>query len=207
VNKNPSFAKLPIRCEFRSSGYTDEEIATLRFDLADVAVLQPRRQGIPEAGASYDISFIIQWAGLAVLSGVIGNAAYDLLKTLGERFNTFYHRKQKQAGLPPDIYFLEFRFDDLDLRLRGTDLDSEPDGNFLSFSTLTRLSDIISVVFSHLRTEPLSSAGVQAIDVYEPHPTLASDDKGSLLFTCPWRVEGVLQCHYSEYFPHERRLA
>lgn len=207
MNESQPHLKLPIRCEFRSSGYTAEEIDALRLDLARIADLQPRRQGIPAAGASYDICFYIQWAGVALLSGVIGNAGYDLIKTLGMRLGDFYRRKQKQPnGLPPDVYYLEFSFDDVDLRIRGADVANDPDGNFLSYATLIRLSDIVSVVEKHLRTEPLVSADVQAIEVYEPHPTLTSDDEGGLLFTRPWRVEGVLQCEYSKYFPHERKL-
>ncbi len=207
MNETRSSPKLPIRCEFRSSGYTAEEIDVLRSDLAEIADLQPRRQAIPAAGASYDICFYIQWAGLALLSGVIGNAAYDLIKSLGVRLCNFYQRKQSQPnGMPPDIYCLEFSFDDMDLRIRGADASSDPDGNFLSYATLTRLSYIVSAVQNHLRTEPLASADVQALEVYEPHPTLTSDDVGGLLFTRPWRVEGILQCEYSNYFPHERKL-
>ena len=207
MNESQSNPKLPIRCEFRSSGYTAEEINALRSDLAGIADLQARRQGIPAAGASYDICFYIQWAGLTLLQGVIGNAAYDLIKTLGTRLNNFYQRKQKQPnGLPPDIYYLEFSFDDVDLRIRGADIVNDPDGNFLSYATLIRLADIVSVVESHLRTEPLAASDVQALEVYEPHPTLTSDDEGGLLFTRPWRVQGVLQCEYSNYFPHERKL-
>lgn len=176
--------KLPIRCEFRSSGYTIEEIEALRSDLKDIASLQPRRQGIPAAGASYDISFCVQWAGLTLLSGVIGNAAYDFIKTLGLRLSKFYQRKQTQPnGLPPDIYHLEFRFDDLDLRIRGSNLANDPDANFLSYATLVRLSDIVAVVARHLRMEPLASADVQALEIHEPHPTLTSNDEGGLLFT------------------------
>lgn len=207
MNKSQLNRKLPIRCELRSSGYNAEEIDALRSDLTGIADLQPRRQGIPAAGASYDICFYIQWAGMALLSGVIGNAADDLLKTSGVRLSHFYQRKQKQPSeLPPGIYYLEISFDDLDLRIRGADTDNDPDGNFLSYATLIRLSGIVSVVENHLRTEPLASAGLQALEVYEPHPTLTSDDAGGLLFTRPWRVEGILQCEYSNYFPHERKL-
>jgi hypothetical protein len=198
---------LLIRCEFRSSGYSEKEIAALRADLADVAMLQPRRQGIPEAGAPYDISFVIQWAGIAALTGIIGEAAYDILKSIGARLAAFYRRKQEQhSGQPPDIFYLELRFDDLDLRICGANVDNDPDANFLSYATLIRLSDIIAVVENHLRTEPLASTDVQVLQIYEPHPTLTSNDQCGLLFTRPWRVEGILQCEYSNYFPHERRL-
>lgn len=207
MKSSEQISKLPIRCEFRSLGYTEDEISALRSYLADIGVLQARRQAVPAAGASYDISFVIEWAGLTVLSGVIGNSAYEWIKMLAERLSKFYRRKQKQrSGFPPDISCVEFRFNDMDLRIHGVDFDNAGDDNCLSLATLVRLSDIISVVLRHVRTDPLCSEDVQALDVYEPHPTLTSDDDCGLLFTRPWRVESFVQCFYSDYFPHERRL-
>jgi len=208
MNKGLITPKLSVRCEFRSSGYSQEEISELRSDLSEIAPLQARRLGIPAAGASYDIWFIINWTGVAVLTGVIGNAAHDLIKLLGARLVAFWQRKQENHPykLPPDVYYLKFQFEDVDIRIHPTPLENDDDSNFLSFSTLLRLHDILSVAIEHLQTGPLSATDVQAVDIYEPHSTLSSNHCRGLLFTRPWRIEGIVQCSYSYYFPHERRL-
>lgn len=198
---------LLIRCSFRSRGYNEDEISTLGDDLSSVAKVQFRRQGIPDAGASFDIEFVVSWVGQVVLSGVIGNYVYDQLKTLSANLSAFYHRKLEVSKAPPETYVLELRFDDVDLRIRGINPENDPDSNFLNYETIARLPDIVDYVFNHLRSEPLSGIERQVIHICEPHPTMTSSDLHGLLFTHPWRIEGSLKMDLVEYHPHERRLS
>ena len=54
---------IALRCSYRYSGYTPEEIERLRADLADAAVLQTRPEGIPEAGGISEMMVVAQYLG------------------------------------------------------------------------------------------------------------------------------------------------
>jgi hypothetical protein len=198
--------KISIRCDFRSSGYDPEEIDELREDFSSVASIQPRRHGIPEAGGSYDIAFVITWAGTTILSGVIGNFAYDALKALAAKFASFWLRKEARADYPPETYLLELHFDDLDIHIEPIDPEVTPDANFLLFETLSRIDAIILTVRDHLTSGPLLEIERQVVRVPEPHPTSRSTDLHGLLFSRPWTIAGTLVGDNWTYYPHERRL-
>lgn len=198
--------QLAIRCEYRATGYSDDEIALLHDELSEIASSQFRPQGIPEAGASFDIGIVVQWLGIAAAGGIVGNAAYDLLKKLGRKLADFYKRKEKASGFPPDIYCLDLRFDDFDLRIHGGEPQEGPDCNFLRYETLAHLPAIVQLVTERVSEAPLSSTQPQAIDIYEPRITQNEGGDIDLLFDFPWRIEGLVKCFYWSYFPARNSL-
>jgi hypothetical protein len=197
--------KLPIQVNFRSSGYTEEEIEALAKDVEDFAVLIPRRQGIPEAGASFDIGFLITWAE-AIGVNLLSNALYDLLKKLSVTFKEFFRRKRESSnGHDPDVYCLEFTFIDKTVRILA-DYRGDGDSNFLRVETLTRLEELFRVIHWHLKGEPLASHDVQVLEVTEPFPNVAVNTAEKMLFTVPWRFKGTVQMESYLYHPHARTV-
>lgn len=192
---------LAIRCEYRASGYSSDEMMRFAEELSQVGSVQFRPQGIPAAGASFDIGIIIQWMGGAIAGGIIGNAAYDLLKALAVRLKDFYVRKKELSGFPPDIYVLELRFDDFDLRIHGGRPENGFDCNFLEYSTLIHLPLIVQIVSERISLEPLSSIVPRIIDLHEPRISQDDADQIEFHFDLPWRIEGVIKCHYWSYHP------
>jgi hypothetical protein len=197
---------LAVRCEYRNSGYSSQEIQQLREELAEISNAQFRPQGIPEAGASFDIAFIVQWLGIAAAGGVVGNAAYDLLKGLARKLSDFYKRKERTSGFPPDIDYLDLRFDDFDLRIHGGKPEQGGDCNFLQYDTLAHLPAIVQFVMQRVLVSPLSETTPLTIDIYEPHITLDAAGGAELNFDLPWKVEGIIKCHYWSYFPATNSL-
>lgn len=206
IDRMTHSSNISIRCDFRSRGYVPEEIEELKSDFSSVAFIQPRRRDIPEAGGSFDIAFIITWAGTTILSGVVGNLAYDTLKVLAAKFGSFYQRKSARSGFPPETYRLEVHFDDADIYIEPLDSEITPDANFLLFETLSRFDLIILTVRDHLSSPPLASIQRHVVRVPEPHPTSQSSDLHGLLFSRPWTIEGTIVGDYWSYYPHERRL-
>ena len=180
--------RVAVRCTFRSRGYSEEEIESLRNDLSEVAALQPRRHGYPEAGDMFEMTVVIQFVGTAILGGVI----WDGIKVVGRSFLNFYKRKRAEnEEFHPEIDVFELRFDDIDVRFRGSDFEHGGESNYLSERAFEFLPELVACVKEHLESEPLKSADKLVVDVFEPE--ISTDASGSPVFRFvhTWRVAGV----------------
>ena len=192
-----------VRCTFRSRGYSDEEIATLKNDLSEVAALQVRRQSYPEAGDAFEMTVVVQFVGSAILGGVI----WDGIKVLGQSFLKLYRAKQAQhQNCFPEIDVFEFRFDDIDIRICGSDFEYGSQSNYLSERAFQFLPELVDCVKTHLESDPLLSVDKIVVDVFEPD--IALDDSGlpRFTFSFPWRVVGIDVTSPQSYDADEHRM-
>ena len=191
-----------IRCSFRSRGYSEEEISKLSESLSEFASLQPRRQGLPEAGGVYEISFIVQFLGELVATGI----AYDIIKKLSLKLLDFYRSKQIKEGEPPEMELIELRFNNVDLRLCGGEPEEGPDCNFLTETTLDHLPELVSEIFDHISSEPLKSADLLVVTIFEP--VVSKDIEGETVFDFkqPWKISGVDFMAPTQYCANSRKL-
>lgn len=195
---------IALRCSYRYSGYTPEEIEKLRADLADAAVLQTRPEGIPEAGGMSEMMVVAQYLGkLAVDAAVL-----KTLLVIGKAFVNLYKEKAaaSKKGFPPEIQVFELRFSDVDLRLHGKEVDNM-ECNFLSETAFQYLPEIVTAIKQHLDSEPLASTDKMVIDVFEPDVILDEGGSPSFDFRHPWRITGIDVMGPNAYYPNERRLA
>ena len=195
---------IALRCTYRHSGYTSDEIDLLKRDLDGIAVLQSRPQGYPAAGNAFDMTLVAQFVGSSILGGVI----YDGLKEVGKAVYRFYKRKADSSpyGFPPEIDLFELRFADLDIRLRGKNRENM-ECNFLSETAFQYLAEIVTAIKQHLDSEPLASTDKMVIDVFEPEVTLDECGSPSFDFRHPWRITGIDIMGPNAYHPTERRLS
>lgn len=192
-----------VRCTFRSRGYSDQEIATLKNDLSEVAALQVRRQSYPEAGDAFEMTVVVQFVGTAILGGII----WDGIKILGRSFWNLYRSKQsKHSNCFPEIDVFEFRFDDIDIRICGSDFEHDGQSNYLSEQAFQFLPELIDCVKQHLESEPLHSIDKLVVDVYDPKITVDDTGLPHFTFLYPWRVVGIDVTSPLSYFAEDRRM-
>lgn len=179
---------IAVRCTFRSRGYSDQEIATLKSDLSKVAALQVRRQGYPEAGDAFEMTVVVQFVGSAILGGII----WDGIKVLGQSFlNLYRSKKTEHPNCFPEIDVFEFRFDDIDIRICGSDFQDGLQSNYLTEQVFEYLPELIDCVKQHLESEPLLSSDKLIVDVFEPEILVDESGTPKFTFSYPWRVVGI----------------
>jgi len=195
--------RVAVRCTFRSRGYSEEEIDALQNDLSEVAALQPRRHGYPEAGDMFEMTIVVQFVGSAILGGII----WDGIKIVGRSFLNLYKRKRAEnQDFHPEIDVFELRFDDIDIRFRGCDFEHGGESNYLSERAFEFLPELVACVKKHLETEPLKSADKLVVDVFEPEITTEGSGSPNFRFVYPWRVVGVDITSPRSYSASERIL-
>lgn len=194
--------KVPIHCTFRSRGFSEEDIAQFETDLAEIAVLQPRRQQMPEAGGLWDMCFSLPWPEIFISLGT--NAFWDFLKQFSQCILALWDRKSSDnPNACLELWELRFRFNDIDVVVQPLAKD---DGEPLARQTVERLVEVLQEVQRHLRSHPLKSEAINSIECYEPHPELTSSDANGFLFTRPWSVQPSLVHSIFDYYPHEMKL-
>ena len=135
-----------VRCTSRYRGYSEQEINKLKTDLESIASMQLRPQGYPEAGGVFEMTVVAQFVGTTILGGLL----WDGLKRLGKGFYELYQQKKALGDdFSPEIDVFEFRFDDLDIRLRGRDIEHGMECNFLSEHAFHYLPELIENISFH----------------------------------------------------------
>ena len=177
---------LSVRCSYRARAYSNDDINQLKSDLEDIAVVQARSQGYPEAGGDAELSLVVQFIGSTVIGGLI----WDGIKILSKGLFDLYNRK-KNSGSEPEVSILELRFDDVDIRLRGNDLEHGMECNCLSQKAFEYLPEITKLISEHLSSEPLRSVDKQVVDIFEPDIVASDGVIQSMDFNLAWRLEGV----------------
>jgi hypothetical protein len=200
------FGPPAVKVTVRWSGYTIDELEDIKLDLSQVAHPQMRRLGMPDAGGSFDMRVVIEWASLAVLGGVVGNAAYDALKQIGGAILLAYKRKRALPGkFAPELQSIAVSFSDVDVEIVPTNSDRDPTVHFMNVQTIKRLSTLLEYIITHLNSEPLVSRKIVFVKVFEP--SFSETTQRDVLFDRPWKVSVDAGEHNAIlYDPAKRQL-
>lgn len=143
---------LAITFAFRDRGYDEgerEQLAQLFSRLGSVQ-LEPHR--MPEAGGAAEIWAILEFAAEATAGGVLGSAAYDVLKTF---FQLFARWRKDRIGrtVEPEIAEISIKLPDLHLVVGDELYDLSPDVYFMSSEAISLLPEVVKTVMSQLPPE------------------------------------------------------
>lgn len=150
---------------FRSRGYTDEDRVELvrRLELVATVELQPIR--LPEAGGSAELWATIDFVGLAVASGIIGNLATDALKGVCQRLAAWWTESTSTRAIAPEVTSIRVVFGDLTITVVDETHDFSPDAYFMSGPGIALVPATVIAVLSHFPPEVLRSENIRSVRV------------------------------------------
>lgn len=150
---------------FRARGYTDEDRSALVRHLESVATVELQPVPLPEAGGSAELWAAIDFAGLAVASGIIGNVATDAVKAICRQLATWWGEHAAKHQLLPEIMSVRVVFGDLTIEVADVTHDFSPDAYFMSGPGLELIPAAIGAVLSQLPPGLLAAEDIRYVRV------------------------------------------